>query len=587
MKRHAQARKAIARLPRRGFLQWSGLAACGHWYPALIAAAESRGSAALGRDELTTDVLIVGGGLGGCAAALAATRAGARVVLTEPTDWIGGQVTQQAVPTDDHRWIESCGCTRSYRELRQRIRDYYRRHCPLTDAAKEHPHLNPGGPGPVSPLAHEPKVCLAVLQELLAPAVQAGQLRLLLNTRPTTADVDGARVRAVRMTNSQENRSVNIQAKYFVDASETGELLLPTGTEFVTGSESRAQTGEPHASAEPRPANMQAITWCYAVDYLENEDCTIDKPRQYDFWRRYRPQLTPPWPEHPFLSLWYSSPSTLRPVELSFVPTVGRFAGQKTPTLNLWLYRRILNLANFQPGAFPSDITIINWPQNDYLLGNPFGGTPEENARHLDGARQLSLSLLYWLQTEAPRPDGKVGWRGLRLRRDVLGTEDGLAKFPYIRESRRILAEFTILEQHVRQPAAQRIGRHHVAPPFADSVGVGSYSMDLHPTTGGDNYFHVGAYPYQIPLGALIPRRMENLVAGCKNLGTTHLSNGAYRLHPTEWNVGEAAGALVAFCLEKREPPRRIRQQESLLHEFQARLVKAGVELDWSKLAQA
>ena len=199
----------------------------------------------------------------------------------------------------------------------------------------------------------------------------------------------------------------------------------------------------------------------------------------------------------------------------------------------------------------------------------------------------MSLSLLYWLQTEAPRPDGKVGWRGLRLRRDVLGTEDGLAKFPYIRESRRILAEFTILEQHVRQPAAQRIGRHHVAPPFADSVGVGSYSMDLHPTTGGDNYFHVGAYPYQIPLGALIPRRMENLVAGCKNLGTTHLSNGAYRLHPTEWNVGEAAGALVAFCLEKREPPRRIRQQESLLHEFQARLVKAGVELDWSKLAQA
>lgn len=574
-------------LARRNFLQLTGLAACASWYPALLAAADSPAAAPAPGEELTTDVLIVGGGLGGCAAALAATRAGANVVLTEPTDWIGGQITQQAVPTDDHRWIESCGCTRLYRELRQRIRDYYRRNYPLTAEAKARPYLNPGGPGPVSPLAHEPKVCLAVLQEMLAPAVQAGRLRLLLNTSPAAADVEGDRVRTVRLLNASDNRPLDVRAKYFIDASETGELLPLTKTEFVTGSESQAQTGEPHASPEARPANMQAVTWCCAVDYSERDDFTIDKPRQYDFWRNYRPKLTPPWPEHPFLSFWYSQPTTLRPLELSFVPTVGRYAAHKTPTLNLWLYRRVLNLANFQPGAFASDITIINWPQNDYMLGNPFGGTPEENAKHLEGAKQLTLSLLYWLQTEAPRPDGKQGWRGLKLRRDVLGTSDGFAKFPYIRESRRILAETTILELHVRQAAPQSAGRYKVAPPFADSVGVGSYGMDLHPTTGGDNYFHVHAYPYQIPLGALIPRRVENLLAGCKNLGATHLSNGAYRLHPTEWNIGESAGALAAFCLEKREPPRRIRRQESLLHEFQARLVKAGVELDWSKLAQS
>jgi len=584
MKRELWTKKSKRRLGRREFLEWSGLAASGLWYPALLAAAESR-STAPADEELDCDVLIAGGGLGGCAAALAATRSGARVVLTEPTDWIGGQITQQAVPTDDHRWIESCGCTASYRELRQRIRDHYRRHYPLTDEAQQRANLNPGGPGPVSPLAHEPKVCLAVLQEMLAPAVQAGRLRLLLDTSPAGADVAGDLVRAVRLVNARGRREMTVRAKYFIDASETGELLPLTGTEFVTGSESQAQTGEPHAAAEARPANMQAVTWCYAVDYLEDEDHTIDKPPQYDFWRQYRPQLTPPWPEHPFLSFWYSRPGTLQPLELSFVPTMGRYAGMRTPTLNLWVYRRILNLANFRPGAFSSEITIINWPQNDYMLGNPFGGPAEENARHLEGARQLSLALLYWLQTEAPRPDGATGWRGLRLRPDVLGTADGFAKYPYIRESRRIVAETTILEQHVREPAAQKIGRHQVAPPFADSVGVGSYSMDLHPTTGGDNYFHVGAYPYQIPLGALIPKRMENLLAGCKNIGTTHLSNGAYRLHPTEWNIGEAAGALAAFCLAKHQPPRRVRSQESLLREFQDSLLRAGVELDWSKLA--
>ena len=568
-------------ISRRAFLSRSGLAGAAIWYPAIVAAAESaRGPAVQG--DRAADVLVVGGGLGGCAAALAATDAGATVVMTEPTDWIGGQLTQQAVPPDEHRWIESFGCTRSYRALRERIRDHYRRHYPLTDEARQRSNLNPGA-GSVSRLCHEPRVALAVLQEMLAPAVQSGKLRLLLNTVPVAAEVDGDRIRSVRLSNTQ-GLQFNIQASYFIDASETGDLLALSQTEFVTGSESQSQTGEPNASPEARPANMQAVTWCYAVDYLEDEDHTIEKPRQYDFFRQHRPQLTPPWPDQPLLSLWYTQPRTKQPLELSFVPTVGRYAGHKTATLNLWLYRRILHLANFKPGSFPSDITIVNWPQNDYMLGNVFGGTPEENARHLEGARQLSLSLLYWLQTEAPRPDGKLGWRGLRLRKDLLGTEDGLAKFPYIRESRRILAEFTILEQHLREPARNTFGGHKVAQPFADSVGVGLYGLDLHPTTGGNNYFDVGIYPYQIPLRALIPRRMENLLAGGKSLGTTHLSNGAYRLHPTEWNIGESAGSLVAFCLQKRLPPRHVARNESLLHEFQGRLTKTGVELDWSKL---
>ena len=50
---------------------------------------------------------------------------------------------------------------------------------------------------------------------------------------------------------------------------------------------------------------------------------------------------------------------------------------------------------------------------------------------------------------EAPRADGKQGWPGLRLRGDLLGGPSGLAKYPYVRESRRIRAEFTIREQHV------------------------------------------------------------------------------------------------------------------------------------------
>lgn len=575
----------MSRISRRRFFERSGLAAAAVWYPALAAAAKATTGPPESGDELSADVLVVGGGLGGCAAALAATRRGARVVMTEPTDWIGGQLTQQAVPPDEHAWIESFGSTRSYRELRTRIRGYYRDHYPLTDEARARKNLNPGD-GSVSRLCHEPKVALAVLQEMLAPAVGSGRLVLLLDTMPESADVDGDRVRAVRLVNRKANRRITVGASYVIDASETGDLLPLTGAEYVTGSESQAQTGEPSASPEPRPGNMQAVTWCYAIDYREGEDHTIERPAQYDFWRAHRPDLEPPWPDHPILSLWYTHPPSGRPLELSFVPTMGRYAGHRTPTLNLWLYRRIAHHANFLPGTFASDVTIVNWPQNDYMLGNVYGGSDDENARHLEGARQLSLSLLYWLQTEAPRPDGATGWPGLRLRSDIVGTRDGLAKFPYIRESRRILAEQTIVEQHIREPHPEKFGRHAVAQPFRDSVGVGYYGLDLHPTTGGDNYFDVRCYPYQIPLGALIPRRVENLIAGAKNLGTTHITNGAYRLHPTEWNVGEAAGALAAFCLDKNEPPRGVRRRASLLADLQAELVEAGFELDWSKLAE-
>src|SRR4051794_17110776 len=76
--------------------------------------------------EQRTGVLVVGGGLGGVAAALAATERGAEVVLVEETAWLGGQLTSQAVPLDEHPWIERFGCTARYRRLRDGIRAYYR-----------------------------------------------------------------------------------------------------------------------------------------------------------------------------------------------------------------------------------------------------------------------------------------------------------------------------------------------------------------------------------------------------------------------------------------------------------------------------
>ncbi|MGV3641907.1 MAG: FAD-dependent oxidoreductase, partial [Adhaeribacter sp.] len=175
-------------------------------------------------------------------------------------------------------------------------------------------------------------------------------------------------------------------------------------------------------------------------------------------------------------------------------------------------------------------------------------------------------------------------WPGVRLRKDVMGTEDGLAKYPYVQESRRIKALFTVKEEHVgKEQRAQVTGNKNVkwGADFYDSVGVGYYHIDLHPSSQGDNYIDFGSVPFQIPLGALLPRRMENLLPANKNLGTTHISNGCFRLHPVEWSIGEAVGLLTAFALQKKVIPRTVREQQPLLTEFQGMIRSQGIETKW------
>ena len=507
--------------------------------------------------DLTCDIAIVGGSMGGVAAALAVLEAGYRVVLTEATDWLGGQMTTQGVSAfDEHLYIETFGGTRRYYDLRERVREHYR-DLYNVESADEGTPLNPGN-GWVSRLCFEPRVGEQVLRDMLEPYLFRKTLTVLTRHRPVKATVENDVVKEVVLRGPKDTR-VTVAASYFLDATDLGDLLPLTDTAYVTGAESRDDTGEPHAKVgPPAPDEVQSFTYGFVVEYRPGEDHTIAKPEGYEFFRNTQPYA---------LHLNMGQPN-----ETHFK----MFERGERGELPFWTYRRVFDAGLLGTGR---DLALINWAGNDYRFANLIDKSYREQRRILNEAKRLSLGFLYWLQTECPRDEGGCGYSELKLRKDAMGTRDGLSKSPYIRESRRIKALERVTEQDV-VAAPNRGARARFHP---DSVGVGWYQLDLHPSVGNDEVtMFAPTLPFQIPLGALIPETTRNLLAACKNIGTTHLSNGAYRLHPVEWAVGEAAGTLASFCLEHRQTLHQVWESAALTRQLQARLLVGGAPLAWA-----
>jgi hypothetical protein len=519
---------------------------------------------------MSADLVVVGGGLGGVAAALTAADLGLRVILTEATHRLGGQVSTQAVPPDEHPWIEGDLTSPSYRRMREAVRAYYRRNYPLLPEAHADTLLNPGL-GFVSRLCAEPRVYAAVLEELLAPHVASGRVRVLREHTPTDATSDGDDVTSVTVRCARTGADVVLVGAMYADATELGDLLPLAGVEHVFGAESAAETGELHAPDEADWSDQQALSWCFAVEYRPGEDHTIERPASYEHWRTHVDSF---WPG-PQLSWEDVEPITLarrtRPI----------FDGDTDAARveDLWHYRRMLARTQFEPGYLEHDVSLVNWPQIDYWAKPILGVGPEDQAAALAEARQLSLSFLHWMQTEAPRPDGGTGYPGLRPRGDLLDSDDMLAIAPYVRESRRIRALLTVTEAHIGR---EMRGEHAGSELFPDSVGIGYYRIDLHPSTSGRTYVDIACFPFQIPLGALVPVRVRNLLPANKNIGSTHITNGAYRLHPVEWSIGEAVGALAAHCKAAGATPQEVWNDPVAVRDLQEVLTdRLGLSLAW------
>lgn len=503
-------------------------------------------------EEAVYDVVIAGASLGGVAAALSAARQGARVLLLEASRWIGGQLTAQGVCTpDENAWIEEGGASASYRELRQRARAYYSQKYKLSPLAKEQRYLNPGNCW-VSRISAEPKVWMGIMRRMLA---EAGTVDVRIGHRIVEVQQSGNDLVRALVTADASGRLAECRAPFFLDATDTGDLLPLADVEFNIGAEARDATGEPHAPLEPHPDWIQPITFPVALELRDaGEDWTIPVPPLYEEIKQLQ--------KYHILD--------------------GAMQGMFGP-MSWWTYRRILDAQNFEDPAIPFDVAMINTASNDFRGGVFPTGADALDHQILERARLATLGYVYWLQTECPRADNPAqqGYPELRIRADIFDTPDGVAPQPYIRESRRIVAQTMVKEQDIVagcEPAQPGDGPRARFRP--DACGIGHYWLDIHEGPEERGLF-LDTLPFQIPLGALIPVRVGNVLPACKNLGVTHLAGGAFRLHPVEWAVGEAAGLLAAFCVSKNVLPVNVAADPALLAGYQAALLHRGVPLYW------
>jgi len=171
----------------------------------------------------------------------------------------------------------------------------------------------------------------------------------------------------------------------------------------------------------------------------------------------------------------------------------------------------------------------------------------------------------------------------LKPRVDLTWTADGIALMPYVREARRGVALTTICHEDVAKAFYPDQARSRC---FTDSVGIGQYHyLDLH---GNDRQGHASlpgdkviALPFTLPVRALVPMQTDGLILSSKSIGTTHITNAAYRMHPVEWAIGEASGYLAALSIWIKATPRAIATSEALTRKLQGLMTRNGMPIFW------
>ncbi len=525
---------------------------------------------------LSCSILIVGGSTAAYSATLAALRMNVDVCLVQPLKMVGGQFTAQGLPASDDGELltqevtfstvdgERFAISKSQRWFRRRQRQLQ----PVAGRLQQ----NPGGAW-VCLMTTTPVVAAIALNEPLIPYLESGKLRLVPDSDPTevimAADTGSGQqqVSGIKFRDRTTGHHFTVTAPVTLEATDFGDLLELANLPSRVGQESRQDTGEAILPDQAIPACQQSFTFNVIVEYTAaRQGQMMPKPAGYgrDFW------LNP----YEFTSDYWTW-AERRWSKKNFFEAFGIFR-----------YRRVMRQSLSEKAVSIGDVSVINWgtsahPEkgqccgNDFRWGQLIGTSRAEQAALIQQARDRAQAYIYYLQTH--------GVADLKPRGDLTWSADGIALEPYVREARRGIAVTTIRHEDVAESFFPGQAR---ARCFDDSVGIGQYHyLDLHGNLVAGHVSPKGkdvlALPFSLPAKSLVPMTTDGLVLSAKSLGTTHITNAAYRMHPMEWAIGEASGFLAVFAIWTGESPRRIVETVPLLRKLQGFMARNGIPIFW------
>ncbi|KAK7109272.1 uncharacterized protein [Littorina saxatilis] len=507
---------------------------------------------------LSCDVIVAGGSTAALAAAIAAARDNSQmhVCLTEPTDWLGGQMTSGGVPAIDFGpanknrgfqpadfadMMDSLGGTGNPGDCWVSTKCYLPRHLVEGWIARTVRGLNN------LQVFYNSVIKRVQRQGRVISAVEAVQ-----RVPSSGFDQWGQRFSEAYLDWYSESDSqwftktlLRLEGRYdvvVIDATETGDVLVLSEASFHQGVETPDET-----STLTLDTCGQAITFPF---YMQNgPDSHVNVSR--------------------------GSP--------------GPFTLKSETWGHVWSYRRVQHVSGPMDESSPGDVSSQNWGGGNDYLGRyfllPLHDTLQQRSDWQGGVNMTAIRQAedraygwfhYYLTIAPPDVRGNLSMAGS----DVSGTGTTLSKIPYLRDSRRSVG----LQGYQLQKAdfdKNSPGKYGVRYP--DTVALGDFFMaDVHrlDNCAYPGYVHdITIKPFYIPFRSLTNQDVDNLLVAGKTMAVSFMANAAARMHTGEWNTGLAAGLAASIMATENMTSQDMHNNVDTL---QSKL-SAFTTLDWNQ----
>jgi hypothetical protein len=438
-------------------------------------------------ESLTYDIVIVGGGTSGTAAAIQAGRMGADVLLLQEQEWLGGMLTAGGVSATDGNHKLPSGIWGEFRD------SLYARY---------------GGPealftGWVSNTQFEPHVGAQIFQNIINELPNVDRIVGFNLQRARLELQENGKERLQEITvSTSSGKNLSIQASVFIEATEYGDLLGVADVPYSHYMETSDMTGELSAPSIEHP-HVQDLTYVAVVeDYSPMNAPLLEKPDSYN------PA------EFDCMCAELCSDSTQNPVSCDKMLDYGRL---------------------------PNNKFMINWPNfgNDHYA-DILEKSSVEREQILQEAKETTLSWIYHLQSEG-------GYTHIGIAKNEFPTDDGLALIPYIRESRRVVGIDRLYEYDLSDPYALEERPLYMSSIAVGDYPL-DHHRKKNPAPKQIDFPSIPSY--SVPYGALIPEKVNGLIVAEKSISVSNVANGTTRLQPVVLQIGQAAGAAAVLSVE-------------------------------------